>query len=83
MLGFAPLTAGPLSALAAAATAPGSGVGAAAVWAYRLSNGLTAEQTIVAIYNALVPGPVRADVVRVNGIEITGTGVPPDYWRPQ
>jgi hypothetical protein len=80
MLGFAPLSAGPLSALSAAAAE--AGVGAAAVWAYMLSNGLTAEQTIVAIYNALVPGPVRANVVQVHDIEITGTGVPPDHWRP-
>jgi hypothetical protein len=80
MLGVAPLSSGPLSALATAASS--GGVGAAAVWAYVLSNGLTAEQTIIAIYNALVPGPVRANVVQVNEIDITGSGVPPDYWRP-
>lgn len=56
----------------------------AAVWNYQLSNGLTAEQTLVAIYARLVLNtpPVDVNVQWVNDILIQGSGAPPDHWRP-
>lgn len=52
------------------------------VWGYTLSNGLTAEETLVAIHAMLSTGVIAADVRKVNGFLIKGSGVQGDTWGP-
>ena len=52
----------------------------AEVMNYIFSNGLTAEQTIVELVQALPQFDVN--VQWVNDILIQGIGAPPEHWRP-